>query len=117
MNVMRYYKSRGDIWDHTFCPDCVVFMGRKMLRLADNLSEKLIDRFVEDHGAPVIASFRGGLYIIAENVKGAMEIQSVLSFSAQVMEQNVGYRCDFLDDREQDFLLDWESERYRKSMR
>ena len=117
MNVMRYFKEKGSIWEHAFCPDCVVFMGRKMFRLADVFSEEDIGGFAEAYGDPVVVSYKSGLYIIADNVKKAMEIQSVLSFSAQVMEQNDGYGCDFLSDEEQDFLLGWESEKYRKNMK
>ena len=57
------------------------------------------------------------MYIFAESVKKAIETQSVLSFSAQVMEFNMEFECDFLTEDEQNFLLNWDAEKYRKSMK
>jgi hypothetical protein len=50
-------------------------------------------------------------------VKKALEIQSVMSFSAQVMSLNAGYECNLLSDEEQNFLLNWDAEKYRKAMK
>lgn len=44
-----------------------------------------------------------------------MEMQSVLGFSAGVMKMNKGKTIDLLSDEEQDLLLNWEAEKYRKN--
>ena len=61
--------------------------------------------------------YEGILYIVANSVKKALETQSVMSFSAQVMSLNEGYECNLLSEEEQDFLLDWDAEKYRKDIR
>ena len=56
-------------------------------------------------------------YIVASNMKKAKEIESLLGFSAQVAIRNIGRDIDFLSDKEQDFLLHWDAEKYRKNLK
>jgi hypothetical protein len=107
-NILRVYNETGG-WEHTFCPDCVVFLGKKMLSLSDGFTHEEIENYRQSFGMPVA--------IVAESVKKAMEIQSVMSFSAQVMEQNQNCECNMLSDNEQNFLLNWDAEKYRKMMK
>lgn len=103
-------------WPHTFCPDCVVFLGKKFLSLEGSLheQEQIIDDFIASNGEPVVIIYNDVMYIQADNVKKALEIQSVLSFSAQVMKINKNFECNFLSEQEQNFLLNWDAEKYRK---
>lgn len=116
-NVINIYKNREGMWKHTFCPDCVVFLGKKLLELPDRFCKQNIDNFLPECGQPVMVSHCGNLYLIADSVKKAMETQSVMSFSAQVMNLNEGYECNLLSDEEQNFLLNWDAEKYRKDMK
>lgn len=116
-NIIKAYQARGKIWQHAFCPDCVVFLGKKLLELSENFSRSDVETFLEEYGQPVMTSYRGNLYIIANSVKNAMETQSVMSFSAQVMKLNEGFECRLLSDDEQNFLLNWDAEKYRKNMK
>lgn len=115
-NVNRVYKKSG-FWNHRFCPDCIVFLGKRFMILENDFTSKDVGYFIEKYGHPTIIEYKDSLYILAESVKKAMETQSVLSFSAQVMELNMGYECDFLTEDEQNFLLNWDAEKYRKSMK
>jgi rhamnose utilization protein RhaD (predicted bifunctional aldolase and dehydrogenase) len=115
-NILRMYNETGG-WEHTFCPDCVVFLGKKMLSLPDGFAREEIENHIRAFGMPVAIEFAGDLFIVAESVKKAMEIQSVMSFSAQVMEQNQNCECNMLGDDEQNFLLNWDAEKYRKMMK
>ena len=117
INIIRIYRYFEGIWQHTFCPDCIVFLGKKMLELPDNFSEKEICEFCEEFGQPVMINHQGNLYIVADTVKKALEIQSVMSFSAQVMYLNKNERCELLTDKEQNFLLNWDAEKYRKAIK
>lgn len=107
----------GNDWKHTFCPDCVVFLGKKMLTLKDEFSKLDIEDFENSYGQPVIIQWHSYYYILADNVKKAMEIQSVMSFSVQVMLLNKGHDCNLLSDEEQNFLLNWDAEKYRRDMK
>lgn len=116
-NVWDAYKEMKGIWKHAFCPDCVVFLGKKVLAVNDSFDKDTLQKFREQYGNPVIIEYNDNLYICADSVKKALEIQSVLSFSAQVMRINKDYECNFLSDTEQNFLLHWDAEKYRKNMK
>ncbi len=116
-NVCDAYKLMGTAWENSFCPDCVVFLGKKVCVARDDFSRKDLEEFTALYGKPVVFEFRGALYINAESVRKALEIQSVLSFSAQVMQLNRGYECNLLSGSEQNFLLNWDAEKYRKSIK
>lgn len=115
-NILNVFRKTGG-WKHAFCPDCVVFLGRECLKLSKGFTETDIKRFYGRYGVPVMIDYEGILYIVADSVKKALETQSVMSFSAQVMSLNEGYECNFLSEEEQDFLLDWDAEKYRKDIR
>lgn len=117
-NVIDAVEKLGGTWEHYFCPDCVVFLGKKMYVTNGNEIDKShFDTFVEKNGYPTIVYHKGNLYIHADSVKKALEIQSVLSFSAQVMALNQGVECSLLSEEEKNFLLNWDAEKYRKSMK
>lgn len=116
-NIITAYEKMGEMWNHRFCPDCIVFLGKEVLALHDDFSKSEVDNFCKIYGNPVIIEYKNQLYLVADNVKKALEIQSVLSFSAQVMNLNIGQACVFLSDEEQNFLLDWDAEKYRKQIK
>ena len=117
-NVSRVFKNY-ETWPHSFCPDCVVYLGKKFLRLGEPIQaqEQAIATFIEENGEPVIIDYNKKLYIVASSIKKALEIQSVLSFSAQVMELNEERECVLLSDQEQNFLLGWDAEKYRRNLK
>lgn len=115
-NVLSAYEKIG-AWKNAFCPDCVVFLGKSFLQLDENFTPFDIENFMDKYAVPVMIDYAGDLYIVADNVKKAMETQSVMSFSAQVMLLNDGYECNLLSDQEQNFLLNWDAEKYRKAMK
>lgn len=113
-NIISTYKKMGSMWQHTFCPDCVVFLGKKLLALPIDYDAAFIENFRRNYGDPVMLSYGDNLFIVANSVKKAFETQSVMSFSAQVMMLNNNKRCVLLSDKEQNFLLNWDAETYRK---
>jgi len=117
LNIMQIYEKAGQMWEHCFCPDCVVFLGKKLLVLPEKYSSKDIECFREKYGEPVMISYNNQLYLVADSVKKALEIQSVMSFSAQVMDINANQECSLLSNEEQNFLLNWDAEKYRKQIR
>lgn len=115
-NIVDIYEKNG-IWQHAFCPDCVVFLGKKILELPDEFNVDNVKEFNACDGQPVMISHRGNLYLAADSVKKALEVQSVMSFSAQVMDMNREFESIILSDDEQNFLLNWDAEQYRKVMK
>lgn len=115
-NVLRASRILGRIWEYTFCPDCVVFLGKAVYDAGTALEKEKLEKFRARYGEPVVIAYKDDLYIHADSVKKAWEIQSVLSFAAQVMAENHGHRCSLLTKEEQDFLLGWDAEKYRKKI-
>ena len=113
ITVISTYKKLGKIWNYNFCPDCVVFLGKKPLLLQDNFSKLDIDEYKKVCGDPVIIEYQNELYILADSLKQAYAVQSVLSFSAQVYSLNQGQESVFLPEGELDFLLSLDEEKYR----
>ncbi len=113
VHVRLAYQKLHGLWEHVFCPDCVVFLGKKIWE-TDMLEEKKLEAFRDVYGEPSVILYRGYLYLHAPSVKKALEMQSVLSFSAQVMLAQDQENYNLLSEQEQDFLLHWEAETYRK---
>lgn len=108
---------KKNAWEHAFCPDCVVYAAKKMLCLGDDFSRGDIIAFVEKYGLPALVCYHRNIYIVAESVKKAQEIENVMSFSAQVQLANTGYDMNYLSDAQMDELLNWDSEKYRRMMK
>ena len=116
--VLDTYERLGHaMWNHQVCPDCVVFCGRKAFRYEgpESLAERL-DSFLRTYGEPVIIQSGDGLFIRADSVKKAREIESVLMFSARIAVCNTDHTMDLLTEEEQGFLLNWDAEKYRRNI-
>ncbi len=103
-------------WNQAFCPDCVVYGSKKPLFLSDDFCAEDITAFIEKNGVPAMVCFRGHFYILAESVKKAQEIENVMSFAAQVQEANLSHGMHFLDEGQQDELLNWDAEKFRRQL-
>lgn len=116
INVLSVYESMG-MWTYQFCPDCMVFLGKRALVLKEEFSKKDILDFVATFGQPVIVIYNNQLYIVADSIRKALEIQSVMSFSAQVMYINKNVECNLLTENQQNVILNWDAEKYRQSIK
>lgn len=101
-------------WEHAFCPDCVVYAGKKLLWLKKEYDRQDILDFMDAHGLPTLVYYEGHFYILAESVKKAQEIENVMSFAARVQYANKGRRMQYLSDAQQEELLNWDAEKYRR---
>ena len=115
-NILDGFRNLNGIWEHYFCPDCVVFLGKRMYSVSgDTICRQEFEAYVEENGYPVVINYKDNLYIHADSVRKALEIQSVLSFSAQVMSINKEAECELLSEQEKNFLLNWDAEKYRRN--
>lgn len=106
----------GKMWNHTFCPDCVVYCGAKVLELVEGKESEEIKSFYAEYGRPSVILYKGSIYIVADNRRKAAEIESVLAFSAMVTMGVGENELEYLNHEEQSFLLSWEDEKYRKNL-
>ncbi|MFR4981104.1 MAG: class II aldolase/adducin family protein [Clostridium neonatale] len=105
------------MFKYWFCPDCLVYCGKRPLILEENFNIEDIKEHVKKYGKPVIIYYDNNIYISAVNIKKAKEIESVLSFSAQILYLNKDFNIDLLDENEQNFLLNWDAEKYRQNLK
>lgn len=109
-----YEKFGKRVWNHEICPDCVVYCGRKFMVIGD---ENNIEKFLHQYGKPVVIVWKDEFYIVSSSVKKAKEIECMVAFSAEIAMANMNQEMDYLSDKEQEFLLNWDAEKYRKNMK
>lgn len=102
------------LWEHAFCPDCVVYGNKKLLWLKKDYGKQDFIEFVEQYGVPALIYYEGYFYIVAESVRKAQEIENVMSFAARVQCGNAGYRMNTLSEAKKDELLNWDAEKFRR---
>lgn len=113
-SILEVHKKYG-IWNHLMCPDCVVYLGKKIIKIDDGLSDKDIDDLIEKYGEPSVVEYKNELYILADSYKKIFEIQSVLMFSASVYALNEA-NCKYLTEHEIELIQNMEAEKYRKKL-
>ena len=116
---IKSFKENNNIDKVNYCfsPDSLIYCNKKILVL--NKNDDMLEttkKHVLEYGNTNIIFFENEFYIIAPNIKKAKEIESVLSFNLQVFELNKNEKMDFLEEEEQNFLLNWDSEKYRKNL-
>lgn len=104
-------------WNHAFCPDCVVYGSKKPVFLPDDFCEADMTAFMEKNGIPAMVCYKERFYILAESVKKAQEIENVMSFAAQVQTANLSHEMHYLNEGQQDALLNWDAEKYRRKLK
>ena len=102
------------LWEHAFCPDCVVYANKKLLRLEKDYDRQDILDFIGQYGIPALIYYEGWFYILAESVKKAQEIENVMSFAARVQYGNRNQTMNYLSSAQEDELLNWDAEKYRR---
>ena len=116
---IKNFIENNSIEDINYCfsPDSLIYCNKKILLLnKDDDMLEVIKNHNLKYGNFNVVYFENELYIVAPNVKKAKEIESVLSFNLQVLELNKNDEMDFLTEEEQNFLLNWDSEKYRKNL-
>lgn len=107
---------KEETWNHDFCPDCIVYGAKKPLFLADDFTREDVISFIEKNGIPAMVCYQGRFYILAESVKKAQEIENVMSFAARVQAANLSQGMNYLSEGQQDELLNWDAEKYRRKL-
>ncbi len=99
-----------------FCPDKLVYCGVSAVKLAHlndmDALRQYRERYVE---LPKIVIFQSRIYIVADNIKKAKEIEEVLKFHLLVLG-NTGQQVQFLAFDELAYLSNWEAEQYRQKV-
>ena len=99
-----------------FCPDSLVYCRISAVELSnlDGL-ETLQEYKNKFHETPKILIYQDKLFLIAQNIKKAKEIEEVLKFHIMVLSQN-SENTNFLEFEELAYLSNWEAEKYRQKI-
>lgn len=114
-DVTAAIERSGGVWDHAYTPDCVVYCGNRIAEIESDYEESL-KRFKEQFGIIRSVFANGHLYAVAENMKKAKETACMLVFSAKIYNGSPEGQMETLDWKERDYLLGWDSEKYRASL-
>lgn len=110
--------AKGGEWLYKFSPDCVVYCGGSFAVIRENDdAKKVIFEYTEKFGLPKVIIAGGTAFVTAETIKKAKEIECVLDFTAQIFLHEKDNAPHTLDNEETGFLLKWDSEKYRSSIK
>lgn len=109
--------SNNGIWDIAICPDALVYCGKKILYLEEDYSEVSVREFIEKYGIPGVVYYKGYFYACGSSLKKAKEIETLLCFTAEILLHSKAEDLDYLDEKEQNYLLNWDAEKYRQNLK
>lgn len=100
-----------------FCPDTLVYCGRNVLRTQDESPAEVIQKYiVEKNDEPVVLLDKSGIvFIMADSVRKAKDAEDLLLFYC-IVRDNATENLVSLSEEEQNYLRNWEAEKYRQSL-
>lgn len=99
-----------------FCPDGFVYGGYEPVVLVDLADEGPVARYVARYGeSPKVLLVQGEVYVAAQNIRKAKEIEDVFKFHATVL-RHAGQDVQSLSDAEIAYLSGWDAEKYRQKL-
>ena len=110
-------KNKKLFFKTPFCPDTLVYCGVNPIKI-ENLSDiKILKAYeIKNHELPKIIVYNDNLFLRAQSIKKAKEIEEVLKFHIMVVEQNKDKDLNFLEMEELNYLSNWEAEKYRQKL-
>jgi ribulose-5-phosphate 4-epimerase/fuculose-1-phosphate aldolase len=112
INARDLFRNNGKS-SFMFSPDCIVYCGMEFFvaKSLDSLKDE-IDEFVKQYGMPKIAVVNDMVFAIAQSVRKAKEIESVLGLVTKINQRKIE-NVDYLAKDEAIKLLNWNAEKYR----
>ena len=110
------YTNEELLFSAPFCPDKLVYCGVSAVKIAHQNDIDALKQYKKKYyDLPKIIIFKSRIYIVADNLKKAKEIEEVLKFHLLVLE-NTGQKINFLEFDELAYLSNWEAEKYRQKI-
>ncbi len=108
-------KNKNLLMTQVFCPDKLVYCGINTIELIDIKDSKAIDKYKNKYfETPKIVLYKEHVFIIANNIRKAKEIEDVLKFNLLTIENTKNEQINYLDFDELAYLSNWEAEQYRQ---
>jgi len=115
IEILRKYKNILSC--PPFCPDKMVYCGASNVELKNQNDVQSIKKYVDKYeDYPKIIILNKMIFIIADSVRKAKEIEDIFKFHLVVIKENKGHNINYLSMNELDYLNNWESEKYRQKL-
>lgn len=114
----KYLKTNKKIFFlKPFCPDTLVYCGVNIIEI-DSLSDSnsLETYKKEYHELPKVIIYDNKIFLLAQTIKKAKEIEEVLKFHIMVLSSTETEMVNFLNLEEMAYLSNWEAEKYRQNL-
>lgn len=99
------------------CPDFIVYCGVSIVSLDSLDDAPSIKSYVEVNGEyPKVVTYDGQLYTVGSSIKKCREAEDLLAFHTESLSIADGGNISALNDDEQQFLMHWEAEHYRRKI-
>ncbi|SCW85540.1 Rhamnose utilisation protein RhaD, predicted bifunctional aldolase and dehydrogenase [Paenibacillus tianmuensis] len=100
-----------------FCPDGFVFCGVKPVIINNINDVESIKTYINEYyELPKIVVYQNDVFVIANNVKKAKEIEEVYKFHLMTLNTAGNRFVNYLSREEMDYLGNWDSEKYRQKL-
>lgn len=110
--------SGGKEWVYRYSPDCIVYCGGSFASVDDiKHIPTILSDYTEKNGLPKIILVNNKAFVVAENMRKVKETEGVLIFTAKIYISEHQNDICTLGKTETDFLLNWDSEKYRRTIK
>ena len=117
-STKKAFEKASGVWEHKYTPDCVVYCGKKIFEIKSEQNiEEMLQTYLLEYGLPKAVMWGEHIFAVAENIGKAQEIGKVLDFTAKVYLNSMKNSVQTLSEEEVDFLLGWDSEKYRSQLK
>ena len=100
-----------------FCPDKLVYCGASCIKLKVLQDQASIREHITEHGDyPKVVLYNDLIFLIADSIRKAREIEEVLKFHLITVTKNEGKRVNYLTESEIQYLNNWDAEKYRQKL-
>ncbi|HAR62500.1 MAG: hypothetical protein DKM50_02665 [Candidatus Margulisiibacteriota bacterium] len=108
--------NKKSFFSKPFCPDKLVYCGISAVELQDISSTGPLIEYKHDYfELPRVIIYKENIFLIADTVKKAKEIEDVLKFHLLVMTSSKNNPI-CLEEKELMYLGNWEAEKYRQTI-
>ncbi|WP_322923927.1 class II aldolase/adducin family protein [Paenibacillus campi] len=113
--IAQWAKDQQLIQTTPFCPDGYVFCGARVVELAQ-LEQQAIEQYMATyHECPKVIIYNSQVFLIANNVKKAREMEDVFKFHLMTLHYGQA-KVNTLAAEEIRYLGNWEAEKYRQKL-
>ena len=95
----------------------MVFCGISAVEIKDFTDLLSINSYLNTYNQlPKVIIYNNYLFISANSIKKAKEVEDVIKFHIMVLKKNITNHINYLIEEELNYLNNWEAEKYRQKI-